>query len=144
MFSAKNEKTATKNEALAAENRVRILMKEEDRMLKKIEEARKQAQKLQLAREASDQKYKQMQEFREKQKADEDLKREQNIKTKLSRSGKYQEVKAAILKQNQADYKRIREQRQSCLEERRNIFENYKREREVLFDKQKSTEVKLK
>jgi hypothetical protein len=49
------------------ENRVKVLQKEEERMIKKIEEARKQALKMAETHEASNQRYNFMMQFRLKQ-----------------------------------------------------------------------------
>lgn len=43
LFNTKNERMSTDHEAQLIENRVRILKKEEEKMLKKINEARRQA-----------------------------------------------------------------------------------------------------
>ena len=49
-----------KNEALLTENRVRILEKEEARMMKKIKEARRQADKLKACRDEANRRYHEM------------------------------------------------------------------------------------
>jgi len=46
LFNTSNERITTDTEAKAVENRVKILKKEEDRMMKKINEARNAATKM--------------------------------------------------------------------------------------------------
>jgi len=60
-------------------------------------------------REDNDNHYLMMLEFRKKQAEDEEQLRERNKQAKANRNVKYQEMKAAILRHNQEDYKRIRE-----------------------------------
>jgi hypothetical protein len=54
----------TDHEAQLIENRVRILKKEEEKMLKKINEARRQANKLSETRDMQNERYARMVEFR--------------------------------------------------------------------------------
>lgn len=61
-----NEKVNATIEAQLVENRVKVLQKEENKMLKKIDDARQQAEKMAQTREASDSRYKFMMEFRMK------------------------------------------------------------------------------
>eukprot|EP00356_Strombidium_inclinatum_P007726 CAMPEP_0170500454 /NCGR_PEP_ID=MMETSP0208-20121228/34904_1 /TAXON_ID=197538 /ORGANISM="Strombidium inclinatum, Strain S3" /LENGTH=73 /DNA_ID=CAMNT_0010778503 /DNA_START=223 /DNA_END=444 /DNA_ORIENTATION=+ len=67
LFQARNEKIQARKEAMLVENRVKVLLKEEERMMKKIGDARKQAEKMQQTREENDNHYRVMLEFREKQ-----------------------------------------------------------------------------
>ena len=68
-----NESVNAAVEAKLVENRVKVLQKEEERMLKKIEEARKQANKMEETREANNSRYKFMMEFRMKQAFDNEM-----------------------------------------------------------------------
>ena len=90
-------------------------------MLKKIEEARKQAQRMEDTREANNSRYKFMMEFRMKQHQNNEELKQKNAEMKSQRSIKYQQRKADILRKNQQDYQMIREQRAKCLDEKYNI-----------------------
>lgn len=52
------------HEATLIENRVRVLAKEEEKMMKKIREARRQAQKMEDTRNEQNERYARMVEFR--------------------------------------------------------------------------------
>lgn len=80
-------------------------------MLKKINEARRQAQKLAETRDMQNERYARMVEFRLKQQRDEEAQRQRNGQMKSNMGTKYQQMKADILAQNRSDYKRIRQQR---------------------------------
>ena len=60
-------------EARLVENRVKVLEKEEERMMKKVNEARKQAQKMAETREERNSHYINMVEFKLKRKFDNDM-----------------------------------------------------------------------
>lgn len=51
LFQLQNDRLNTMTEAQLVENRVKILEKEEERMLKKINEARRQAEKMEIIRD---------------------------------------------------------------------------------------------
>ena len=63
---------------------------------------------------------------------------------KNNMGSKYQQMKADILAQNKSDYKRIREQRQNCLEEKYAIIENKTQRCQSKFQEQKYNELRLK
>jgi len=60
-------------EARLVENRVKVLEKEEERMMKKVNEARKQAQRMAETREERNSHYMNMVEFKLKRKFDNDM-----------------------------------------------------------------------
>ena len=60
-------------EARLVENRVKVLEKEEERMMKKVNEARKQAQRMAETREERNSHYINMVEFKLKRKFDNDM-----------------------------------------------------------------------
>ena len=65
-------------EANIVENRVKVLLKEEERMIKKIDEARRQAQKMIEMKEMQNERYLKMVEFKIKKEADEVAQRQKN------------------------------------------------------------------
>ncbi len=65
-------------EANIVENRVKVLLKEEERMIKKIDEARRQAQKMIEMKEMQNERYLKMVEFKIKKEADEEAQRQKN------------------------------------------------------------------
>ena len=65
-------------EANIVENRVKVLLKEEERMIKKIDEARRQAQKMIQMKEMQNERYLKMVEFKIKKEADEEAQRQKN------------------------------------------------------------------
>ena len=69
-------------QALLVENRVKILEKEEHRMSKKIREAMRQAEKMDMIREEQNRRYEMMQEFRAHQEWETDQQRARNNEAK--------------------------------------------------------------
>lgn len=64
LFQTQNDRITTQVEAQLVENRVKVLEKEEERMMKKINEARKQAHKMEEMREERNSHYMNMVEFK--------------------------------------------------------------------------------
>lgn len=82
------------------ENRVKVLQKEEERMIKKIEEARKQAMKMAETHEANNSRYRFMMQFRLKQNFDNEMLKQRNAQMKSTRNIGYHQRKEDILKKN--------------------------------------------
>ena len=87
-------------------------------MQKKINEARKQADIMMMHREAQDQRYIRMMEFRLQQQNEEDAQREKNRAMKSTMGVKYKDMKEKMFKRNRDDYNMIKRDGKGCLREK--------------------------
>ncbi len=113
-------------------------------MMRKIDEARKQAQKLIDTREAQNFRYLKMMEYKVQKEAEKEALKQKNLQMKENMGTKYQEMKNDLFRINREDYLTIRNQRHVCLETKYKIMADHVQMQQKKYREQKSAEIRLK